>query len=118
MNNTNWDDLMVDIKALAMRSKKKILRVLILENERHPNPDTKAKISQFIPSSTRPHNQWARSVSNTIPYLKGILGNTSSHKDMCSIAASHLSSLFENKDNCSELDIATFLSSLNLPQFT
>ena len=118
MNNKNWDDLMVDIKSLAMRSKKKILHALMLENELHPNPDTKAKISQFIPSSTRHHNQWERSVSNTIPYLKGILGITSSHKEMCSIAALHLSSLFENKDTCSESDIATFLSSLNLPQFT
>ena len=116
--NSNWDTLMVEIKMLAIRKKKMILRALLLENETHPTPETKAKIAQFIPSSTRPQNQWARSVSNTIPFLKGANGITSSHKDMCSIAASHLSSLFENKDACSESEVIAYLSSLNLPQFT
>ena len=116
--NSNWDTLMAEIKMLAVRKKKTILRALLLENEIHPTAETKAKIAQFIPSSTRPLKQWARSVSNTIPFLKGVNGVTSSHKDMCSIAASHLSSLFENKDTCSESEVMAYLSSLNLPQFT
>ena len=116
--NSNWDTLMAEIKMLAIRKKKTILRALLLENEIHPTPETKAKIAQFIPSSTRPQHQWARSVSNTIPFLKGVNGVTSSHKEMCSIAASHLSSLFENKDTCSEAEVMAYLSSLNLPQFT
>ena len=52
-------------------------------------------------------------------YLKDTNGKiTSSHSELCSIAASHLKSLFQNKDTCSEPEIETFLSKLNLPKFT
>ena len=118
-NNSNWDNLMRSIKSLALHSKKTMLRALILENEVHPNPETTSKISQFLPSRNRLQSHWTRSVSNTIPYLKNTHGNlTSSHKHMCSIAASHLKSLFQNKDTCSELEIETYLSDLNLQKFT
>ena len=118
-NNSNWDTLMRDIKSLALRSKKALLSALLLENEVHPNPETKSKIAQFLPSPNRLQNQWVRSVSNAITYLKDVQGNlTSSHKDMCSIAATHLKSIFQNKDTCSELEIETFLSNLHLQKFT
>ena len=110
---------MTDIKLLAIRSKKTMISALLRENIVNPNPETKGKILQFLPSSNRHQSHWARSVSNTIPYLKDIHGNlTSSHGDMCSIVASHLGSLFENKGTCSESEITTFLSSLNLPKFS
>ena len=118
-NNSNWDTLMSEIKSLALSSKKTILRALLLENEAHPNPETKFKIAQFLPSQKRLQSQWARSVSDVIPFLKDAQGNlTSSHKNMCSIAATHLKNLFQNKDNCSEIEIETYLSNLDLPKFT
>ena len=118
-NNSNWDSLMNDIRMLALRSKRTMLRALLLDNESHPNPDTKSKIAQFIPSSTRSQKQWARSVSNAIPFLKDTKGNsTSVHKDMCSIAAKHLKNIFKNSDTCSEQDIEAYLSSVDLPKFT
>ena len=110
---------MSDVKLLALQSKKTMLRTLLLENELHPNPETKARISQFLPTPNSLHNQWTRSISNTIPYLKDANGNlTSSHNDMCLIAASHLKSLYQNQDTCSEAEIETYLSKLNLPKFT
>ena len=60
---------MNDIKNLAMRSKKKLLRALLLENEFNPNIQTKAKIMSFLPSSKNSQNQWSRSISNAIPCL-------------------------------------------------
>ena len=109
---------MNDTKLLAIRLKKTMFSALLLENSTNPNPDTKAKILQFLPSSNR-FQSWERSVSNTIPYLKDLNGKLkNSHADMCSIAASHLGSLFENKDTCSESEISVFLASLNLPKFS
>ena len=118
-NNSNWDALMSDIKLLALRSKKNLLRNLTRENEIHPTPETKAKISQFLPSKNRTQSQWDRSVSNTIPHLMDVNGNlTSSHNNMCSIAAKHFETLFQNKDTCSEKDIEDYLSNLDLKKFT
>ena len=118
-SNLNWDTLMVQVRDLALQSKKKILRDLRRENTTNPNPDTTAKILQFFSPSNNIQSKWTRSTSNTIPHLKDIHGNlTSSHKDMCSIAASHLESLFQNKDYCPEIDIDNFLSQSVLPKFT
>ena len=99
--------------------KKSMFSALLLENSTNPNPETKAKILQFLPSLNRLQSNWGRSVSNTIPYLKDSNGNlTSSHPAMCSIAASHLGALFENKDTGSEAEISAFLAGLNLPKFS
>jgi len=118
-DNRNWDILMFDIKNLAMRSKKKLLRALLLENESNPNIQTKAKIMSFLPSLKNSQSQWSRSVSNVIPYLKDTDGNlTSSHAELCSIAKNHLKNLFQNKDKCSEQEIESFISKLKLPKFT
>ena len=110
---------MNDIKNLAYVSKKKLLSSLLLENESNPNIQTKDKIKSFMPSLKNSQSQWSRSVSNGIPYLKDTDGNlTSAHSELCSIAASHLKSLFQNKDTCSEPEIEKFLAKLNLPKFT
>ena len=42
---------MNDIKLLAIRLKKTMFSALLLENSTNPNPDTKAKILQFLPTA-------------------------------------------------------------------